>query len=84
MAFPTFYCDNSHLAAPCKEMEVDLAEAVGFEPTVPVKYNGFQDRRNRPLCHASAGGHHFSPHFSAGRRKYRQRPFAFRILPGLF
>ncbi len=41
MAFPTFYCDISHLAAPCKEMEVDLAEAVGFEPTVPVKVQRF-------------------------------------------
>ena len=29
---------------------------VGFEPTTPrlqITYNGFQDRRNRPLCHLS-------------------------------
>ena len=30
-----------------------LAERVGFEPT-DLSVNGFQDRRNRPLCHLSA------------------------------
>jgi hypothetical protein len=29
-----------------------LAERVGFEPT-DLSVNGFQDRRNRPLCHLS-------------------------------
>ena len=35
----------------------DLAERVGFEPTVEVApYNGFRDRRLRPLSHLSALG----------------------------
>ena len=33
---------------------VILAEGVGFEPTIPIRYTGFQDRRNRPLCHPSS------------------------------
>ena len=34
---------------------VQLAEGVGFEPTVDVTaYNGFQDRRLQPLSHPSA------------------------------
>ena len=36
-----------------------LAERVGFEPTVEVApYNGFRDRRLRPLSHLSARRHH--------------------------
>lgn len=31
-----------------------VAEGVGVEPTIPVRYDGFQDRCNRPLCHPSA------------------------------
>ncbi len=31
-----------------------LAERLGFEPRELALY-GFQDRRNRPLCHLSAG-----------------------------
>ena len=27
---------------------------MGFEPTVPIRHNGFQDRRIRPLCHPSS------------------------------
>lgn len=35
-------------------MEGNLAEREGFEPPDPVpRVNGFQDRRNRPLCHLS-------------------------------
>ena len=34
-------------------LEQYLAEGVGFEPTIPIRYNGFQDRRIRPLCHPS-------------------------------
>ena len=30
-----------------------LAEREGFEPPEPVRFNGFQDRRIRPLCHLS-------------------------------
>ena len=30
-----------------------LAEGEGFEPPVGRAHNGFQDRRNRPLCHPS-------------------------------
>jgi hypothetical protein len=30
-----------------------LEEREGFEPSVPFGYNGFQDRRIRPLCHLS-------------------------------
>ncbi len=30
-----------------------VAEREGFEPPVPFRYNGFQDRRIRPLCHLS-------------------------------
>ena len=31
-----------------------MAEGAGFEPAIRLKaYNGFQDRRNRPLCHPS-------------------------------
>ncbi len=29
-----------------------MAEGVGFEPTV-LSHNGFQDRRNKPLCQPS-------------------------------
>ena len=29
------------------------AERKGFEPLEVVSLNGFQDRRNRPLCHLS-------------------------------
>ena len=32
----------------------DLAERVGFEPTVPFGYNGFRDRPIQPLSHLSA------------------------------
>ena len=32
-----------------------MAEGVGFEPTVPIGYNGFRDRPIRPLWHPSAG-----------------------------
>ena len=30
-----------------------MEEAVGFEPTVAINYDGFQDRSDRPLRHAS-------------------------------
>ena len=33
-----------------------LAERVGFEPTVPRRYNGFRDRPDRPLRHLSSIG----------------------------
>ena len=29
------------------------SEREGFEPPIPKRYNGFQDRRVRPLCHRS-------------------------------
>jgi hypothetical protein len=32
-----------------------MAERQGFEPWVPIGYNGFRDRPNRPLWHLSAG-----------------------------
>ena len=32
-----------------------MAEKQGFEPWVPIGYNGFRDRPNRPLWHLSAG-----------------------------
>ncbi len=31
-----------------------MAEEVGFEPTVPIRHNGFRDRPVRPLRHPSA------------------------------
>ena len=31
----------------------DLAERVGFEPTVPRRHNGFRDRPIQPLSHLS-------------------------------
>jgi hypothetical protein len=37
---------------------ISLAEEVGFEPTV-LSYNGFQDRRLKPLGHSSV--EHFVP-----------------------
>ena len=37
--------------------DLHLAEGVGFEPTKRLAtLNGFQDRRDRPLCHPSARG----------------------------
>ena len=30
-----------------------VAEGVGFEPTVPMRHNGFRDRPIRPLSHPS-------------------------------
>ena len=33
-----------------------MAEGVGFEPTVPIRHNGFRDRPIRPLWHPSADG----------------------------
>lgn len=30
-----------------------FAEGEGFEPSVPIRYNSFQDCRNRPLCQPS-------------------------------
>ncbi len=54
---PSSLCDSRsskrlwHGAIECA-ME-SLAEGVGFEPT-DLSVNGFQDRRNRPLCHPSA------------------------------
>ena len=30
-----------------------LAEREGFEPPEVLPFNGFQDRRDRPLCHLS-------------------------------
>lgn len=33
----------------------EVAEKQGFEPWVPIGYNGFRDRPNRPLWHLSAG-----------------------------
>lgn len=32
-----------------------LAEGEGFEPPKVINLNGFQDRRNQPLCHPSHG-----------------------------
>ena len=32
-----------------------MAEGEGFEPPRVFSPNGFQDRRDRPLCHPSAG-----------------------------
>src|SRR5438876_1121888 len=37
-----------------------LAERVGFEPT-DLSVNGFQDRRNRPLCHLSGSAEDRGP-----------------------
>lgn len=36
--------------------DTEVAEAVGFEPTVGLPHVGFQDRCIKPLCHASVGG----------------------------
>lgn len=30
-----------------------MADGVGFEPTVPFRYSGFQDQCNKPLCQPS-------------------------------
>ena len=38
-----------------------MAEGVGFEPTV-LSYNGFQDRRLKPLGHPSLLGTLWTPH----------------------
>lgn len=37
---------------PLGHLSIGLAEEVGFEPTV-LSYNGFQDRRLKPLGHSS-------------------------------
>ena len=34
-------------------MDYEMAERVGFEPTIPRGYTGFRDRRFRPLSHLS-------------------------------
>lgn len=51
----------------------DLAEAVGFEPTgelLRADPNGFKDRRNKPLCHASMrSGAHQGPYLSAPKAR---------------
>lgn len=37
------------------QYHVRSAEPLGFEPREPLtRFNGFQDRRNQPLCHSSA------------------------------
>ncbi len=33
---------------------INLAEGEGFEPPKVLSLNGFQDRRDRPLCHPSS------------------------------
>ena len=35
-------------------LDGNVAEGVGFEPTVPIRHNGFRDRPVRPLRHPSA------------------------------
>src|SRR5512136_2143052 len=37
-----------------KSFTIMLAEGEGFEPPKVLSLNGFQDRRDRPLCHPSA------------------------------
>ena len=38
-----------------RQVDVRPAESLGFEPREPLtRFNGFQDRRIRPLCHDSA------------------------------
>jgi hypothetical protein len=38
----------------CCKLHFHLAEKEGFEPPEPwLQFNGFQDRRIRPLCHFS-------------------------------
>ncbi len=39
--------------APRSQFCSELAERVGFEPTVPIRHNGFRDRPDRPLWHLS-------------------------------
>ena len=47
------------------------AERKGFEPLEVVSLNGFQDRRNRPLCHLSESELNESTH-SFGVQRYCQ------------
>ena len=44
------------------------AEEVGFEPTVPMRHNGFRDRPIRPLSHSSGGETSRSGLFRLGGR----------------
>lgn len=46
-------CFPSTIFFPCNS----LAEGEGFEPSKVFILNGFQDRRDRPLCHPSLSGH---------------------------
>ena len=47
------------LAAPCEptsfagSVKQHMAEGGGFEPPEGISFNGFQDRRDQPLCHPS-------------------------------
>ena len=44
---------RSSLLCPAEQdQHINMAEEVGFEPTV-LSYNGFQDRRLQPLGHSS-------------------------------
>jgi hypothetical protein len=43
---------SSLLSLAKQERNINMAEEVGFEPTV-LSYNGFQDRRLQPLGHSS-------------------------------
>ena len=47
------------------------AERKGFEPLEVVSLNGFQDRRNRPLCHLSESESAMQTH-SFGVQRYCQ------------
>ena len=56
------------------------AERKGFEPLEVVSLNGFQDRRNRPLCHLSESEFAMQTH-PFGVQRYCQLSFYANFLP---
>ena len=50
----------------------DVAERVGFEPTIPRRDTAFRERRHKPLGHLS--GEYYSMAACAGRHCYSRRP----------
>ena len=59
-----------------------MAEGEGFEPPKVFSLSGFQDRRDRPLCHPSGSHPFLSKHLLERflRRSFKRLPDSFKKL----